>query len=283
MTPSPNAGCSTSSPMRSPRSWASLGAGALRRPAASAASTTRSRWASRRRSSSSRRRRRGGGGTAAAAPQSDRGRRLWRPYAERPVMLPRDSTSSPGISSRNRDGGLYCVEPNRLRLHACVTYRRSLGPRDADVGEPALLLQLVGLGQRPGVREDPFLDADEEHDRELEALGRVQRHQHDLVVVGDVVGVGDERDLLQELVEPRELAGRADELAEVLDPPGRLDGVLGLQLGQVAAPVERGLQQVARPDVGRRRRRRRRRRAPPSRRARRAGRRTTRCRGRPGR
>ena len=33
MTPSPKAGCSTSSPMRSPRSWASLGTGAVGRPA----------------------------------------------------------------------------------------------------------------------------------------------------------------------------------------------------------------------------------------------------------
>ena len=41
-------------------------------------------------------------------------------------------------------------------------------------------------------------------------------------------------DLLEELVEPGELAGRADQLAEVLDPPGRLDRVLGLQLGEVA-------------------------------------------------
>ena len=89
-------------------------------------------------------------------------------------------------------------------------------------------------------------------------------------------------DLLEELVEPRELAGRADELAEVLDPAGRLDGVLGLQLGEVAGALERRLQQVARTDVrhvvgvgvGERRHR--------------AelveqGRRTTRCRGRPGR
>ena len=78
------------------------------------------------------------------------------------------------------------------------------GPGDADVGQAALLLQLVGLGQRPAVREHALLDADQEHDRELQPLGRVQRHQHDLVLdlaVGEVVGVGDQRDLLEELVD----------------------------------------------------------------------------------
>lgn len=43
MTPSPNAGCSTSSPVRRPSSCELEGAGSRRRPAASAASTTRSR------------------------------------------------------------------------------------------------------------------------------------------------------------------------------------------------------------------------------------------------
>ena len=74
-------------------------------------------------------------------------------------------------------------------------------PCDADVGEPAFLLHLVGLGERAHVREDALLDADEEHDGELEALGRVQRHQHDLIVVVEVVGVGHQRHLFEELVE----------------------------------------------------------------------------------
>ena len=89
----------------------------------------------------------------------------------------------------------------------------------------------------------------EEHDGELEALGRVQRHQDDLVLdlaIGEFVGVGDQRDLLEELVDHRELAGRADELAEVLDAAVRLDRVLRLELGEVAGVVERRLQHVGR-------------------------------------
>ena len=53
------------------------------------------------------------------------------------------------------------------------------GPGDADVGEAALLLELLGVAERAHVREDAVLEAGEEDDRELEALGRVQRHQRD--------------------------------------------------------------------------------------------------------
>ena len=73
--------------------------------------------------------------------------------------------------------------------------------RDADVGEPALLLD-VALVDRARVREDAVLAADDEDDRELEALGVVQRHQrHEALVVADRVGVGEQRDLLQELAD----------------------------------------------------------------------------------
>ncbi len=84
------------------------------------------------------------------------------------------------------------------------------------------------------MREDAVLAAGDEDGRVLEALGVVQRHQrHQALVVGARVGVGDERDLLQELARacrpPRrrrcpsgvELAADLDELLEVLDPcPG---------------------------------------------------------------
>ena len=99
------------------------------------------------------------------------------------------------------------------------------------------------------MREDPLLDADEEHDGELETLRRVQRHQHDLVVVVEVVGVGDERHLFEELVEHRELAGGSDELAQVLDASVRLDRVLGLELAEVPGLLDRGLQEVAGTDA----------------------------------
>ena len=150
-------------------------------------------------------------------------------------------------------------------------------PGDADVGEAAFLLHVVGLAQRPAAREHALLGADEEHDRELQALGRVQRQQDDLVLdlpVGELVGVGDERHLLEELVDAGELVRRPDQLVEVLQPPVRLDGVLGLQLGAIAGALEGRLQQLRRADRCRRR---------GGRRASRAGSRTRRCRVAPDR
>ena len=116
-----------------------------------------------------------------------------------------------------------------------MTYRRSLGPRDADVGEPALLLQLVGLGQRPGVREHALLDADRNttgNSRPLAECSVIRTTWSSTRSISSVSATSD--DLLEELVDAGELAGRPDELAEVLEPPSRLDGVLGLQLGEVA-------------------------------------------------
>ncbi len=142
------------------------------------------------------------------------------------------------------------------------------GAGHADVGEAALLLQLGLVAQRARVREDAVLEPGEEHDRELQALGRVQRHQRDhagVVVVGrigDLVGVGDERHPLQEVAEAGrdqagvdvcgiggrtghrvvgELAGDGDELGEVLDPGRVLRVVGGLELGEVAGALEHGL------------------------------------------
>ena len=143
------------------------------------------------------------------------------------------------------------------------------GPGEADVGQPALLLELGTVAERAGVREDPVLEAGEEHHRELQALGGVQRHQRDdaVLVVGDLVGVGDQRDPLEEVREPRldeagvdvgrvgrrpghrvlaELAGDGDQLGDVLLPGlvlrvGRL-----LQRLEVAGALEDGLED----DVG---------------------------------
>ena len=89
------------------------------------------------------------------------------------------------------------------------------------------------------MREHAVLEAGEEDDGELQALGGVQRHQGDdaVAVVGDLVGVGDQRHPLEEVGEPGlddagvdvsrvggrtrdrvlgELARDGDELAEVL-------------------------------------------------------------------
>ena len=93
---------------------------------------------------------RGGGGTAAGAPQSDAAAGSGGRTTLRPVTLPFDSTSSAGISSRNRDGGLYCVDAEQAAAPGVGDVQPLTGAGDADVGEAALLLQLVGLGRAPG-------------------------------------------------------------------------------------------------------------------------------------
>ena len=91
------------------------------------------------------------------------------------------------------------------------------------------------------MREDAVLHAREEDDRELQALGGVQRHQRDdaavLTCVRDLVAVGDERDLLHEVGQRAvrrgllELVRHRLELTKVLDPRLVLRVVGRLQLG----------------------------------------------------
>ena len=74
--------------------------------------------------------------------------------------------------------------------------------RQADVGEPALLLHLALVVERARVREDALLEAGDEDDVELEALGGVERDQRDRVGVLLVrVLVGDQGRLLEQPVE----------------------------------------------------------------------------------
>ena len=94
-----------------------------------------------------------------------------------------------------------------------------------DVGEAPLLLELVGLGERAHVGEDAVLEADEEDDRVLETLGRVQRHQRDLGLVRiEGVGVGDQAHRFEEVGDLLVLLRRPDQLGQVLEPALGLDG-----------------------------------------------------------
>ena len=88
-----------------------------------------------------------------------------------------------------------------------------LGPSNADVGEAPLFFELIGLTDRTHVREDPFFHAHQENHGKFETLGRVQSHQDDIgLVVVDLVGVGNQAHLLEELIDGFEAASEADEL-----------------------------------------------------------------------
>ena len=73
-----------------------------------------------------------------------------------------------------------------------------LGPRHADVAEPALLLEALLVREAARVRQQPLLEPDQEHRLELEALGGVQRHQQHRDLVAQAIGLRDERRAVQE-------------------------------------------------------------------------------------
>jgi hypothetical protein len=162
----------------------------------------------------------------------------------------RQSMTSEGISSRKREGGLNAgAPPGRAHDRPCDVEALP-GPRDPDVGEAALLLELARAPERAHVREDAILHPGEEHHGELEPLRRVQRHERDDAAIGirDLVGVRDERHPLEEVGERPlgilggELLSDRLELGEVLDPGLVLRVGRGLELGEVAALLEHGLE-----------------------------------------
>ena len=84
-----------------------------------------------------------------------------------------------GISSMKRDGSVAWYSPKTRRRAAPVSTSRALRARHPDVAQPPLLLELLLVVARPRVRKQPLLQAGDDDDRELEALGAVQRHhQH---------------------------------------------------------------------------------------------------------
>ena len=125
------------------------------------------------------------------------------------------------------------------------------GAGDADVGEPALLLELERVRRGSEVREHAVLQADQEHVGELEALGRVQRHEHDgglVLVLGDVIGVGDEADLLEEPGDVVELAGpRPTSSARFSSRPSASMVCSAWSSVGVAGPLEDRLEHGGRP------------------------------------
>ena len=129
-----------------------------------------------------------------------------------------------------------------------------LGARDPDVAQAALLLDLVGVVHRARVREDALLEPGEEHRRELQALGRVQRHQrHARVGVLQLVDVAHQGDAVEEAVQRRlgcgmgEVLGGGNQFLQVLQPRLALRRALLAQGLAVAGLVEHEV------DEGRRR------------------------------
>jgi hypothetical protein len=88
------------------------------------------------------------------------------------------------------------------------------------------------------VREEALLPARQEHDVELQPLGRVQRHQRDALAAILRIGVHDQRHVLQEALQRVELVHEADQLLQVLQPRVRLRALVVLPHLRVARLVE---------------------------------------------
>ena len=110
-----------------------------------------------------------------------------------------------------------------------------LGPGERHVGQAALLVHLGGFVVAAGVGEELFLEADEDHDAEFEALGRMGGEQRDRVAAGgQVVDVGNQRGFA-------EVSGQAFSGAEAVVLGGgglKLDYVLPAFLGAIGVVVE---------------------------------------------
>ena len=190
--------------------------------------------------------RRRGSGADAPPPQRGRGRRPGRGLLVAVGELHRDLVDEAAAQ--------VPVAPAEEHPRARVReVELALRAGDPHVGEPPLLLEVARL-DRAHVREHAVLEADDEDDPELEALGVVEGHQRDdALVVAQVVLLGEERELLEELLNRALLGGgvvlarHAHQLLEVLEPALRLDRALRLKGLGVAALLERLGEQVADP------------------------------------
>jgi hypothetical protein len=106
-------------------------------------------------------------------------------------------------------GGNLVQEPRRLRglivaEHAAPGRGRqhdlAFGPRQADVAQTPLLLELGVVVHGPRMREQTLLEAADDDGRELQPLGAVHRHHQDVAVTraGLLVGIGQQRQLIDE-------------------------------------------------------------------------------------
>ena len=121
-----------------------------------------------------------------------------------------------------------------------------LGAGDPDVREPPLLLELAFVIERPAVREQALLETRDEHDRELEALGGVERDERHRVGIALVrILVRDECGLFEQAVErvlglkvvvPRRDRAQLEEVGPAL--------LAVLRAVRKHRPVPRGLQDL---------------------------------------
>ena len=128
------------------------------------------------------------------------------------------------------------------------------GAGHADVAEAAFFFDVFRDEHGAGMRKKSFFEAAEEDQGKLQSLGGVQAHQRDLGAGVVVVGVGDERGVVQEFVQSfgavARVHGGVDQFAQVLDAGESLGRVLVFEQLDVAGTVDQEFQDVGSADGG---------------------------------
>lgn len=77
---------------------------------------------------------------------------------------------------------------------------------DTDKEQASFFFELGRIVFASDVRQDILFDGGEEHVIEFQTFGRVEGHERDAILVGDVVGIACQADLFEELLQSASLA-----------------------------------------------------------------------------
>ena len=97
------------------------------------------------------------------------------------------------------------IRPIPPPIHGTRQNQSIHGSRHADIAQPPFFFDRIRLEHGPRMRKQPLLHSGQHHQRKLQPLGRMQRHQRDLRVLIVLVGVADQCGMIEKLssVSPR--------------------------------------------------------------------------------
>ena len=100
------------------------------------------------------------------------------------------------------------------------------------------------------MRKEAFFHSSENHQRKLQSLGRVQRHQRDLRALVVLIGVADQCSVIEKLIERlaaiARVHGRIHQFAQVLDARESFRRVFFFELLDVSRAVDQEFKKLSR-------------------------------------
>ncbi len=122
------------------------------------------------------------------------------------------------------------------------------GAGHADVAEAALFFEFVGIVESAGVGKEALFQAGEKDQRKLQALGGVQGHQRDAGVGIELVGVGGQSGVVEEvgqgLAAGFGVVGGVGQFLQVFNAAEGLRRAFGFQSFDVAGAVDEEADQL---------------------------------------